>query len=96
MSNVQLQFRRGTDAEWTGANPILASGEVGYETNTSKMKIGDGTTPWNSLPYFAGGGGGGTGLSGYSGTAGTSFDFDGGAPETNYALGPVFDCGTIT
>lgn len=51
----QIQFRRGTAAAWTAANPILASGELGYETDTDKLKIGDGSTNWASLAYFASG-----------------------------------------
>ena len=49
---VQIQLRRGTAAQWTSANPTLASGEVGVETDTNKQKIGDGTTAWTSLAYF--------------------------------------------
>lgn len=45
--------RRGTAAEWTAANPVLAAGEIGFETDTTKFKFGDGTTTWNSIPYFA-------------------------------------------
>jgi hypothetical protein len=56
---VQIQLRRGTAAQWTSANPTLASGEVGFETDTNKEKIGDGTTAWNSLAYFGGGSPGG-------------------------------------
>lgn len=48
---VRIQFRRGTAAEWTSANPTLAPGELGYETDTAKFKIGDGTTAWTSLNY---------------------------------------------
>lgn len=48
---VQIQFRRGTAAQWTSANPTLAEGELGLETDTSLIKIGDGDTPWNSLAY---------------------------------------------
>jgi hypothetical protein len=51
---VQILFRRGTSAEWTSANPALGSGEPGIETNTGKIKVGDGTTLWNALPYAAG------------------------------------------
>lgn len=46
-----IQIRRGTAAQWTSANPTLASGEWGLETDTGKVKIGDGTTAWNSEPY---------------------------------------------
>ena len=48
---VRIQFRRGTAAEWTAANTVLAAGELGYETDTSKFKFGDGSTAWNSLGY---------------------------------------------
>ena len=48
---VRIQFRRGTAAEWTSANPTLAPGELGYETDTAKFKLGDGSTAWASLDY---------------------------------------------
>lgn len=51
---TQIQIRRGTAAQWTSANPILASGEFGYETDTGKFKIGDGTTAWNSIAVLNG------------------------------------------
>jgi hypothetical protein len=53
-----IKFRRGTAAQWTSANPILSSGEPGFETDTNKQKIGNGTTPWNSLAYVTSGTGG--------------------------------------
>ena len=53
-----IQIRRDTAANWTNANPTLANGEQGYETDTGKMKIGDGSTAWTSLEYFAGSSGG--------------------------------------
>ena len=56
-----IKLRRGTAAEWTTANPILAAGEMGIETDTRKFKFGDGTTPWNTLAYASAEGGGGTG-----------------------------------
>lgn len=49
--NGNFQFRRGTAALWSSTNPILLSGELGLETDTKFFKIGDGTTPWNMLPY---------------------------------------------
>lgn len=52
-----IQTRRGTAADWTSANPTLAAGEPGFETDTYKIKIGDGSTAWNSLAYFAAGSG---------------------------------------
>jgi hypothetical protein len=51
----RLQQRRDTAANWTSNNPTLAAGEIGIETNTSRFKIGDGTTAWNSLTYAGGG-----------------------------------------
>ena len=42
--NVQMQQRRDTAANWTSANPTLLSGELGYETDTGKFKIGDAST----------------------------------------------------
>lgn len=52
---IRIQLRRGTAAEWTAANPTLLPGEVGVETDTGKLKIGDGSTQWNSLAYSPGG-----------------------------------------
>jgi hypothetical protein len=48
-----IRLRRGTAAQWTTANPVLAQGEPGHETDTGNFKIGDGTTAWSSLPYTA-------------------------------------------
>ena len=53
MSNI-IQYRRGTAAAWTSANPTLASGEPGFETDTGLIKVGDGSTSWTSLSYQAG------------------------------------------
>lgn len=47
-----IKLRRGTSAEWTTANPILADGEPGFERDTDKHKIGDGSTHWVDLPYY--------------------------------------------
>ena len=48
---VKIQLRRDTAAAWTSANPTLAQGELGLETDTAYYKIGDGATAWNSLAY---------------------------------------------
>lgn len=53
--------RHDTAANWTAANPVLAAGEMGVETDTNKFKFGDGTTAWSGLAYAAGEGGGGSG-----------------------------------
>jgi len=47
-----IKLRQGTAAAWTTANPVLAMGELGYETDTTKIKIGNGTTAWTSLAYW--------------------------------------------
>lgn len=51
---TQIQFRRGTAAQWSSTNPVLSSGELGYETDTGNFKIGNGTTAWNSLSVLNG------------------------------------------
>jgi hypothetical protein len=50
---AQIRLRRDQAANWTTVNPVLAAGEAGYELDTKKMKVGDGVTAWNSLPYFS-------------------------------------------
>lgn len=47
-----IQLRRGTAAAWVTANPTLASGEPGFETDTNRLKIGNGSTAWTSLLYI--------------------------------------------
>jgi len=49
---TRMQQRRGTASQWTTANPILATGEIGFETDTNQFKIGDGTNNWGNLSYF--------------------------------------------
>jgi len=53
---TRMQQRRGTAAQWVSTNsgngPILNAGEIGYETDTNKFKIGDGTNHWINLDYF--------------------------------------------
>jgi hypothetical protein len=49
-----IQLRRGAAATWTSLNPTLSAGEMGLESDTRKVKIGDGTTPWVSLAYSVG------------------------------------------
>jgi hypothetical protein len=51
---VQIQLRNGTAAQWTSANPTLAVGEIGVETDTNRFKVGTGSTAWNSLAYSVG------------------------------------------
>ena len=47
----RIQLRRDGAQQWANINPILAQGELGIEIDTSRIKIGDGVTPWNSLRY---------------------------------------------
>ena len=49
---TKIQVRRDTAANWTSADTVLSEGEMGYETDTGFMKIGDGSTAWTSLSYF--------------------------------------------
>lgn len=53
---TKIQLRRDTLANFTSVNPVLAEGEMAYETDTKKFKIGDGTTAYTSLDYQGGGG----------------------------------------
>jgi hypothetical protein len=53
MSTVRIQVRRGVAADWTSVNPILAAGEMGYESDTNKFKFGNGTGTWSTLSYGA-------------------------------------------
>ena len=49
---IRIQLRRDTAANWTAANPVLRAGEVGIESDTLKMKVGDGTTAWSSITNY--------------------------------------------
>ena len=49
---TRIQLRRGTAAQWTDADPTLALGEAGIETDTLLWKVGDGVTSWSELPYM--------------------------------------------
>ena len=50
---TKIQLRRDTSNNWSSNNPILSSGEIGYETDTRKIKVGNGSSAWNSLQYIA-------------------------------------------
>ena len=86
----RLQNRRDTAANWTSNNPTLGAGEIGYETDTAKYKIGTGSTAWTSLAYaYTAGAQGTTGAQGASGTNGTN-----GAQGTTGAQGATGAQGT--
>ncbi len=52
----RIQHSVYTAAVLKAKNPVLLKGEVVYESDTRKHKIGDGSTAWNALPYAGGGG----------------------------------------
>ncbi len=76
MADAQILLRNDIAANWSTNNPVLGTGEAGYETDTGRLKFGDGATAWNSLAYFTAGEGGGGITSDISGITG-------GLPITN-------------
>ena len=78
---TRIQIRRGTESEWTAANPTLMPGEVGIESDTEKIKIGDGSTVWASLGYMT---------QGAAGTDGSKWYNGAGAPSTTHADGDYY------
>lgn len=49
---IKIQHLRGTAAQWTNRNPVLPEGEIGVETDTEKIKVGNGTDTWSELSYI--------------------------------------------
>jgi hypothetical protein len=101
---TQFKFRRDTSLNWATRNPVLASGEPGLETDTGKLKIGNGSSTWTQLGYFAGGGAsagytgsqgpigyaGSRGAAGYNGSNGTNgYTGSGGTVGYTGSLGNV-------
>lgn len=79
-TQVKFQLRRDTLANWISRNTVLALGEPSVVSDTGQMKVGDGVTTWNNLPYVG---------------PSASIIFDGGGPFQTYSQGPVLDCGSI-
>lgn len=52
--NTTFKLKRGTAARWAEVNPILEQGEPGFVYDQNRLKVGDGITPWNDLPYIDG------------------------------------------
>ena len=52
--NTTFKLKRGTAARWAEVNPILEAGEPGFAYDENRLKIGNGVTPWNELPYIDG------------------------------------------
>lgn len=69
-----IELRSGQATDWVATNPILGPGEPGFEIETGLMKVGNGITAWNDLPYTATqgpqGDPGPTGATGATGPAG--------------------------
>jgi len=53
MALTRMQQRRGVAVQWNDADPILAAGEIGYEIDTNRFKVGNGILEWSSLTYFS-------------------------------------------
>lgn len=62
-SYTLIQLRNDLAANWASVNPILSNGEIGVEVDTGRCKVGNDTTPWNSLPYIGIAFSAGTGIS---------------------------------
>ena len=56
--SYRVQFRRGSEDNWSNVNPILLKGEIGYTISNNRFKIGDGVRNWKDLSYIASGGAG--------------------------------------
>lgn len=69
----RIQLRHDSASNWTsvGNSLVLLAGEFAYETDTGRMKVGDGIRNWNTLPYFPP-------------TVQVDSVFDGGGPTSNY------------
>jgi len=101
-----IQVKRGTASSWTSANTVLAAGEIGYETDTGKMKVGNGSTAWTSLGYTVTDGDissvtAGTGLSGGGNSGGVTLSLStpvavayGGTGITSFGSGVATWLGT--
>lgn len=101
MPFIQFQHRRDTASVWSLNNPTLASGELGLETDTSLFKIGNGTTPWNSLAYGGlkgptGPGGGAQGATGPTGPGGGATGPTGPGGGGTAPTGPTGPGSTVT
>lgn len=50
----KVQLRRDTRSQWLAQNPVLGPGEPGLETDTNRLKFGNGAARWSDLDYFSG------------------------------------------
>jgi hypothetical protein len=49
---TRIILRRDEAANWLAADAVLGDGELGFETDSRLLKIGDGSTPWPDLDYL--------------------------------------------
>lgn len=84
----KIQIRRDTAANWTSADPTLSTGELGLETDTRKLKAGDGATAWVSLAYYT------LATAGYAAYADTTANFTGTLQEGGSNVVTAGDLGT--
>jgi len=49
---IRIQLRRDTAANWVSSNPVLRQGEIGIETDTLQMKLGNGTSTWTQITAY--------------------------------------------
>ena len=80
----RILLRRDSSINWETQNPVLLSGEPGYETDTGKLKIGDGSSMWSDLDYYVGA----TGAQGIQGDTGATGPT--GATGATGPTGPTF------
>jgi len=105
---MTAQLRTNTSTNWSAVNPILSQGEPGYEADTGKLKIGNGTSSWNDLIYFSGSNNisalvdtvGYTGSRGFAGSVGAVSTTPGFAGSRGFtgsvgATGPQGPAGTV-
>lgn len=53
--HITFRLRRNTSVQWAELNPILDQGEPGFESDTGRLKVGDGLSEWNELIYLTSG-----------------------------------------
>lgn len=97
----QFKLRRDTAANWTSVNPTLADGEPGFERDTGRLKIGNGSSTWSALTYASLGYTGSAGSLGYTGSAGSTGPIGytgskGDSLENGVAINTITYSGTIS
>lgn len=98
----QIQVRRGASSVWTSVEPILAPGEMGYDSTNNAIRVGDGVSTWSNLDPIAGSGGGGSAdltqveadITYVSGVRKTGYEFTSGFLERTTGSAGVSDVGS--